>query len=88
MPDTEVRKLLAELNEELDLLTPGDEAAKKKLGQLIEDIEKRLDNPGDEAHHAGVVENAQDTIRQLEVEHPRATGILNNIMMTLSNMGI
>ncbi len=88
MPDTELRKLISELNDEIESLAPGNESAKAKLGQLIEDIETRLDNPEDSEHHAGVVENVQSTIRQLEVEHPRATGILNNIMMTLSNMGI
>ncbi|MDH3694525.1 MAG: DUF4404 family protein [Gammaproteobacteria bacterium] len=88
MPDTELRKLLAELNDEIDSLEPDNENAKQKLGQLVQDLEQRLDNPDDASDHDGVVANVQDTIRQLEVEHPRATGILNNIMMTLSNMGI
>ncbi len=88
MTDTELRKLLVELNDEIDSLEPDNEKAKEKLGQLVKDLEQRLDNPDEAQDHATVVANVQDTILQLEVEHPRATGILNNIMMTLSNMGI
>ena len=30
----------------------------------------------------------RDAIERFEVEHPRATGVVNDIMVVLSNMGI
>ena len=45
-------------------------------------------NPDDAEHHASVIARLEDAISRFEVEHPRATGILNHIMVTLGNMGI
>ncbi|MGH8544177.1 MAG: DUF4404 family protein, partial [Gammaproteobacteria bacterium] len=38
--------------------------------------------------HEDLVANVQGAIRHFEVEHPRATAILNDIMVALSNIGI
>jgi hypothetical protein len=53
----------------------------------VANLETRLKVSGEESHDT-LVNNVQESIRQLEVEHPRTTGVLNHIMVALSNMGI
>lgn len=63
----------------------------KHLNRLVRDIEDRLiehrsADPG--AVPPDPTEAVREAIRYFEVEHPRATAVLNDIMVTLSNMGI
>ncbi len=87
MADRDLPKLIADLRDEIDQLSDDDVRAKQRLNQLVESLEQRLADPAS-AEHDKLVDNVQETIRQFEVEHPRTTGVLNHIMMTLSNMGI
>ncbi|MGH8521008.1 MAG: DUF4404 family protein [Gammaproteobacteria bacterium] len=43
---------------------------------------------GDQTRHEDLIANVQGAIRHFEVEHPRATAILNDIMVALTNIGI
>lgn len=88
MPEQTLRDLIGQLRVEIDQLPPADEAARDRLTQLIADLEARLGESAEAADHDSLVGSVQESIRQLEVEHPRTTGVLNHIMMTLSNMGI
>jgi len=88
MPEQTLRDLIGQLRTEIDQLPPADEAARARLTQLIADLETRLSESAEAADHDNLVGSVQESIRQLEVEHPRTTGVLNHIMMTLSNMGI
>ncbi|MBR02041.1 MAG: DUF4404 family protein [Arenicellales bacterium] len=88
MPEQTLRDLIGQLRTEIDQLPPADEAARDRLTQLIADLETRLSESAEAADHDSLVSSVQESIRQLEVEHPRTTGVLNHIMMTLSNMGI
>ena len=88
MSRDELQKSLDALRAEVEKLEAGDKEARQRLDLLIADIETRLANPGDLEHHETLVENIRDTITEFEVSHPRTTGILNHIMVTLANMGI
>jgi hypothetical protein len=44
--------------------------------------------PEDAAHHQSLLQDLRQSISQFEVSHPRTTAILNQIMVTLGNMGI
>jgi hypothetical protein len=70
-----------------DLHAPDDD--KNKLTGLIAEIELQLNEPmlvaGDPQTLVDQVENMVTTFEQ---DHPRVAGILNNIMLTLSNMGV
>ncbi len=79
---------LARLREELAGLEAGDDAARARIEQLVDHIDRRLDAAATQAQHHSLTELVSDSIEQFEVEHPRATAILNQIAMTLSNMGI
>ena len=78
----ELLKLRAEINE----LSADDHESREKLNQLINNIEAKLENPDEE--NDGLIDHVKDAIEHFEAEHPRATAILNDIMVTLSNMGI
>jgi len=84
----QIRQSLEELREELGRLEIADEAERGRLAALVADIEHGLDNPDDSEHHASVIADLEDAISRFEVEHPRATGLLNHIMVTLGSMGI
>jgi hypothetical protein len=79
---------LNRLRNELSTLARNDSAARDKLDSIIGDIEQRIREPDDASAHHGLVASIRDAIRHFETEHPRATAILNDIMVTLSNMGI
>lgn len=88
MPTDELHRALDELRTEIGRLGIGELESKKRLDGLITDIERRLAEPDDADHHRTVVENVRTAVTDFEVSHPRATGILNDIMVTLGNMGI
>jgi hypothetical protein len=84
----QLREYLEELNSTIgDLRAPDDD--KNKLTGLIAEIELQLNEPklvaGDPQTLVDQVENMVTTFEQ---DHPRVAGILNNIMVTLSNMGV
>ena len=88
MERQQLREYLEELNSTIgDLHAPDDD--KNKLTVLIAEIELQLNEPmlvaGDPQTLVDQVENMVTTFEQ---DHPRVAGILNNIMVTLSNMGV
>ena len=88
MNDNKLQNELEKLRSEVNNLASDNAAAREQLNLLINDIEKKLAKPTDEDHHRYLVRGIKDAIRQFESDHPRATAILNDIMITLSNMGI
>lgn len=87
MNDHSVHEDLARLRSEVERLAAGDHAVRRELDGIIGDIERQLAEPDADAHH-GLLRQLRDAISRFETEHPRATAILNDIMVTLSNMGI
>lgn len=87
MSEQDLRQLIERLRHEAAALPASDADARARLESVIDDLEARMaddelsDSPGLRA-------TIQDNIHQLEARHPDATTVLNNIMMTLANMGI
>jgi predicted nucleic acid-binding Zn-ribbon protein len=77
---------ISALRAEIAQLHTDDAESKQRLEQLVENLENKLEHPDDDDHHLD--EGIKDSITHFEVTHPRITAILNDIMMTLSNMGI
>ena len=88
MSDEKLRESLEELRSELDRLEAEEAQIRERLDALISGVETRLDQPEDAAHHQSLLQDLRQSISQFEVSHPRATAILNQIMVTLGNMGI
>ncbi len=83
-----LQETLQALREEINKLRPDDRESKDRLEQLVRKLELKLDRPDDTTHHHSLTEGLSDTLTYFEVSHPRITGVLNDLMMTLSNMGI
>jgi hypothetical protein len=80
------------LRDHLDLLSkevenlPLDESIRDRLSTLIAELE-----PHEEAGSVppdDIIENIDNMVVQFETEHPTLTGVLNNILVTLGNMGV
>jgi uncharacterized membrane-anchored protein YjiN (DUF445 family) len=87
MSEQKLRKEIERLRAEINDLATDDHATRDRLNQLINDIEDRLERLDDDAD-GSMTERVRESIRQFEAEYPRTTAILNDIMVTLSNMGI
>lgn len=88
MPDQKLRQSLDELRSELERLEAEEAKIRERLDSLISSVETRLEKPEDTAHHQSLVQDVRESISEFEVSHPRTTEILNQIMVTLGNMGI
>ena len=88
MPVKKLHKDLEKLRFEIDNVAADDHESREKLNRLISDLETKLENPDDEKHHQSLLLDLKASIGHFEAEYPRATAILNDIMVTLSNMGI
>ena len=88
MTDQKLLDELDQLRSEVKELANDNIEAIEKMNGLINDIEKKVESPSDQEHHRNLIDNLKGTISQFEAEHPRTTAILNDIMVTLSNMGI
>ncbi len=62
--------------------------SKERLTSLVDNIEQNVDYSGVSEEHQDLIEDVKDALTHFEVEHPHITGILNEIIMTLSNSGI
>lgn len=87
MTEQNINDALQQLRNEIDKLHLDDRDVKDRLNQLVESIEGSMGGVPLEPDH-DLVEELKDVISQFEVEHPRITGIVNELMMTLSNLGI
>jgi len=83
-----LQETLQALRKEIDKLKPDETESKDRLEQLIRKLELKLDRPDDTNRHLSLTEGLSDSLTYFEVSHPRITGVLNDLMMTLSNMGI
>lgn len=87
MPEKELRQSLVELRSELDRLKAEEAHVRDRLNALAASVETHVDTPGDTAHHDSLVRELRQSVLELELSHPRATGILNQITAALSNIG-
>ena len=87
MPEQQLQVYLEKLRAEIHTVADSDSQTKDRLNTLINDIEACID-PEQETDDQNIVDSVKEALTHFETEHPRATAILNDIMLTLSNMGI
>ena len=83
MNEQQLREQLQKLGSELQAL-PADSAQRESISALIADIESQLDEGPLEA----LRERVQGAVTVFEAEHPRIAAVLNNIIVTLTGMGV
>lgn len=88
MTEQQINDALEELRREIEQLDIGDSETKERLTGLVESIEQRMTPGVVEEDQPDLMVEMNDVVTQFEVEHPRITGILNDIMMALSSSGI
>jgi hypothetical protein len=88
MSHGELEGLVKRLKAEVASLESTDREARTRLDSLIGDLETRLAEDVPDAGDEALLDSLRDSVERFEVEHPRATGIINQIMVMLGNMGI
>ncbi len=83
-----LREGLEALRAEIKKLKGTDDAGKQRLEELAERVEKQLAETGEKNEHQNLIKELEEEIMRFEVAHPRLTAIINDLMVTLSNMGI
>lgn len=84
MSERDLREQLQRLSAELESL-PITAEKRRTIERLIADIESQLDSGESDDSLVSQVEMA---VSSFEAEYPRIAGILNNIMLTLGNIGV
>ena len=85
--DSKLQAELRALRAELDGSVAHDSPARPRIEQLLRDLESHLEE-SEQAQRQNLVGGLRTAIQYFEAEHPRATAIMNDIMVVLSNMGI
>jgi len=80
-----LQEKITSLKKELEQLSVSDDKTKEHINELIDEI-NNLNDTNEEKNN--LIEKIKAAVDHFETEHPRATAILNDIMVTLSNMGI
>jgi len=88
MPEKILRDDIEKLRNEIANLSPDEDASKEKLEGLLQDIESSLESEEQNKNQSELLTGLKESVNHFETEHPRATAIINDIMVTLSNMGI
>ena len=88
MSEKKLQDDIQRLRREVDQATGESSEARTRLSGIVKDLERHLEEPDNQDLHRNLVSNIREAIENFETEHPRATVILNDIMVTLSNLGI
>jgi hypothetical protein len=87
MTHLKLKEYVQRLQSEIQQLKSISGAEKQELETITRNIQKALDQD-EQTDAADLQESLRSTIIRLETSHPRLTAVLNDIMVTLSNMGI
>lgn len=88
MSKKDLQAAIEQLQQELAGAETLDPARRERLQALTRQMQEAADEDSLPDEIREVVNSIRDSIEEFEVSHPRATGILNDIMVMLSNMGI
>ena len=78
----QLKKELKERKEELKQINSGEPSLQKLAG----DVDDVLNETGDVSK--ALVHSLQQTAEEFEARHPQLTAAINNVMTSLSNLGI
>ena len=82
----QIRLQLDHLREEIDALPENQDSARSQLTGIVNEIESELDSGA--GTQSKLMAKIQRIVGDFEVQHPRATSILNDISLKLASMGI
>jgi hypothetical protein len=84
------RESLQKLHSELKNATADQPKAREAISGLSMNVMTILEHPGDAPfiHHHNLLNNLKDSVTLFETRHPALTVAVNNVINSLSNMGI
>ena len=90
MSDQELRKLLEQLQSEMEATQSVDEMGRELLRRLDADIHELLERSGESSRRprSSMLLQLQDGIDYFEATHPRLTAVLSQMLNSLNNAGI
>ncbi len=90
MSEDKLRKELDELQNRLDKTDPKDEAGRERIQSLRDGIQsvKEQDGPVSTETRQDLLHRMESALEHFEVSHPTLTGVVNNVIRTLNNIGI
>ena len=90
MNNQEFDSLLTKIHEEIERTETIDAGEKELLLHIQKDIRALLDRSKDQgaAVRSPVFQSLQDSIDQLEIEHPTLTALMERLSEMLSNAGL
>jgi hypothetical protein len=83
----DLRAIVNRLRSEIDRARFADNDSRKRLAQLVTDVERKLESP-DEEPDDSLPGRLKEAIGRFEAEHPRAADLLNQIALSLGSVGI
>lgn len=87
MSEQQLRADLQQLKALVDALPPGD-SQRQKLSTLVQEMERHLDQYGDAQAPLGLQQQLEAAVSRFESSHPTAAAIINNVLVTLGNIGV
>lgn len=90
MSEEKLRRDLDELQRQLDKTQPKDEAGRERIQSLRDSIKsvKEHNGPVSTETRQDLLHRMESELEHFEVSHPTLTGVVNNVIHTLSNIGI
>ena len=88
MAKEKLKNDLERLKFEMDESQVSDPQVRALLEQHIVDIERQVTYPAEAEHPETLAARLGESMLEFESQHPRAAAIVNEIMMTLNNMGV
>jgi hypothetical protein len=88
MSEQKLKQSLKELCREIESLDVGDPAVKERLFILVRNIELSMASPEARQQRHDLVRELQAALKTFEAAHPAMTGILNEMINALVNLGI
>ena len=86
MSEARLSESVQHLREALESVPDDQPELRQRLTSLLQELEQAEQQAHDDHH--GLTERTRELIAELDAEHPRTTRVLNQIMVTLSNIGI
>jgi hypothetical protein len=87
MAEKEINEALFTLRQEVEQMEGSHPELKDKLDALLTQLEEKLETT-EHPQQLHLMDDFKEAISKFEVEHPTATGVLSELMLTLSNLGI
>lgn len=83
----EIAETIKALRNESNKLKSDDVDTTETINQLIEKLEQQIESPTVENQHS-LTDHLKRSVSAFEIQHPRLTSIVNDLMVKLAGLGV